>query len=509
MRKCHIKKEKDVLFYIHFARKNKYTISISSLKPNADDYLFMDGDTHPHAPPTTTPQNNKHLILQNGMTRILSIDTIRNIVVVESGITWEVLLKELNKIGYTLISTQSALGFSVGGSFVGNAHGRKIETPMVKDTVMSFEFIDGNGHKHSISYTQPLFHAFAGSLGLLGFISILYIRIQPSYEVIYKTKLLPYNYNAIAYIKQLCRDGDNNISMLNFRASYFPEEIPEILLIAEFITTTPATSTPQTHTKQLIDRSTTPTPAPPNNNPNRYTYTSMSYFDTYTTITPQQHQAHLSPPSVITTTPRIITIMYFSCLVVVVWFMSFFCALDATRWQIEKQMLVYLPRKDINVNVNDTYETWAQPYITNFKIIEFFFPCEDFLYCHKTILFLLHKYHMRVLSSGSRIIFERGGRGKGAGYIRFSQYATLEKPYFSLTLNFIINPLFTTALTDDIRIFILDKNIKMTYHTTYEWNFTRADIIKMYPEWGAFCELKRKYDKDELFMNLFWRMYSI
>jgi hypothetical protein len=112
--------------------------------------------------------------------------------------------------------------------------------------------------------------------------------------------------------------------------------------------------------------------------------------------------------------------------------------------------------------------------------------------------------NMNVLSSGSRIVFEKN---INPHFLRFSQYASREKPYISLVVNFIENKNNLENVTKQIRENIIKKNIKMTYHTTYSWNFTREDILFMFPELYNFIRIKKKSDPYNLFSNKFSEKY--
>jgi FAD/FMN-containing dehydrogenase len=59
------------------------------------------------------------------MNKIIEINTTYDYAIVEGATTWFELIKELDKYDYTILSCQSGLTFSIGGSFCGNAHGKK------------------------------------------------------------------------------------------------------------------------------------------------------------------------------------------------------------------------------------------------------------------------------------------------------------------------------------------------------------------------------------------------
>jgi hypothetical protein len=199
-----IYKDSDVYECLKKAQYEGYKITFSSEK-NSDDTSFTS--------------NYKYIQLQNKMNKIIEINTQYDYVIVESGTTWFELIKELDKYNYTVISCQSGLTFSIGGSFCGNAHGKKTKIPMVKDTVIEFEYIDGLGNKNKVNNYNEIFYAFPGSLGLLGFITNIKLKIQKKYGIVLNVFKIPLNNNSINYIENLSKRED--ICMINFQCSYF------------------------------------------------------------------------------------------------------------------------------------------------------------------------------------------------------------------------------------------------------------------------------------------------
>jgi hypothetical protein len=428
-----IYKDSDFYECLKKAQNEKYKITFSSEK-NSDDTSFTS--------------NYKYIQLQNKMKKIIEINTTYDYVIVESGITWFDLIKELDKYNYTIISCQSGLTFSIGGSFCGNAHGKKTKIPMVKDTIIEFEYIDGLGNKQKVNRHNEIFHAFPGSLGLLGFITNIKLKIKKKYGIILNVIKIPLNNNSINYIEKLSKSEE--VCMINFQCSYF-EKIEEIILSIFYY----------------------------NDCNNNLEPINISSFNEHIKI-------------------------YFSFVIIIFWLMSNFEVMNETRWNIEKNALLNLNNNIKCINVNNSFDNWTKIYVNNFKIIEFFFPIDSFLYCQKTIMKIFSDNNMNVLSSGSRIVFEIQ---HSQGFLRFSQYATQEKPYISLVINFIENKNNLENITNQIVERIIKKNIKMTYHTTYSWNFTREDILFMFPELYNFIRIKKYSDPYDLFSNKFSEKY--
>jgi len=444
--------EIDFIESLKIAKEKGYKLTISSEK-NADDDLITS--------------NYNYIQIENKMNKILEINIKEEYTIVESGVTWVELLIELDKYNYTILSCQSGLTFSIGGSFCGNVHGKKTKTPMVKDSVIQFEYINGLGRKIKVTNNEYIFNAFPGSLGLLGFITNLKIKIQKKYGIITKIKTLPFNNESLNYINNLSKD--TNISMLNFKCSHF-EKIQEILLTVFYY-------------QNCIELE----------------EINISLFNEHIKI-------------------------YYTLIVIIFWAMSKTEIFDELRWNIEKNTILSLYNPNC-INVNNSFDTWTKVYINKFKIIEFFFPMESFIYCQKTMMRIFSNNNMNILSSGSRIIFEQQtlpnsfsefntsvlstplSLQKNPGFLRFSQYASKEKPYISLVVNFIEDENRMDNITNEIREHIIKKNIKLTYHTTYSWNFKKEDIEFMFPEIKNFFLIKLRNDPYNLFSNKFSEKY--
>jgi hypothetical protein len=93
--------------------------------------------------------------------------------------------------------------------------------------------------------------------------------------------------------------------------------------------------------------------------------------------------------------------------------------------------------------------------------------------------------------------------------MNYSSFSTILEPYISLSLNFFIGePLKMKNITNDIRKQIMEKNIHMSYHTAYDWEyFTRKDILFMFPDILEYNKYKRIHDPNDFFTNLFYERY--
>ena len=287
----------DIKTIIENTIKNKQTLSVV-VTMNADKFVLTSNTTN-------------HVCVLNNMKRIIEINTNNEYVIVDSGITWVSLLEELDKINYTLYTTQSGLTFSVGGSFCGNAHGRKTFIPMVKDTILEFTFIDSTGDLHTVDNRSDIFYAFPGSLGLLGIILQLKIKIRKRYNVCASHTIIPYSEQSIDYV--FSRTQDPSVCMINVQMSYF-NDIKEMILV-------------------------------------EHTYGDGLVKDEYDK---QKYTADSS-------------IYYTFCIVLLV-ILSTFTFLNSTRWNLEKSVSKSAINTDC-ININNSFDNWSKPFYPNFKII--------------------------------------------------------------------------------------------------------------------------------------------
>ncbi|MFL5612852.1 MAG: FAD-binding oxidoreductase [Gemmatimonadaceae bacterium] len=118
--------------------------------------------------------------------RIISLDTERGLVEVESGIQWPALMRGLAALQaesprrWTIRQKQTGADrLSIGGALSANVHGRGLTMcPIVAD-IDSFTLIDAEGHVRRCSRTEnaELFGLAVGGYGLFGFIASVTLRL--------------------------------------------------------------------------------------------------------------------------------------------------------------------------------------------------------------------------------------------------------------------------------------------------------------------------------------------
>lgn len=111
--------------------------------------------------------------------KVLSIDSNKKQVTVESGIIWSDLQKYINPYHLAVLSMQSPNIFTVGGSLSVNAHGDDLRTGAVANSVIAFHIILANGKKVLVTPHQhpDLWSAVIGGYGLLGVVSDVTLQL--------------------------------------------------------------------------------------------------------------------------------------------------------------------------------------------------------------------------------------------------------------------------------------------------------------------------------------------
>jgi hypothetical protein len=120
--------------------------------------------------------------------KVLSLDIPNKIVTVESGITWAKLIVYLNQYGLTPQTLQSYSTFSVGGSISVNAHGITNDKTVGASVVeMEIAMADGKLVRCNRTNNSTLFSLVIGGYGLFGVITEVVLKIEPnaSYEMEY------------------------------------------------------------------------------------------------------------------------------------------------------------------------------------------------------------------------------------------------------------------------------------------------------------------------------------
>ena len=128
--------------------------------------------------------------------RILNLNIDDKLITVQSGITWEKIQNYINPHNLSIKSMQSSNSFTVGGSLSANIHGRDINNSLIIDTVESFRLLVSSGKVIKVSRDEnfELFRLVIGGYGLFGV--IMDVTISLCENSILKKKIDIINYKS-------------------------------------------------------------------------------------------------------------------------------------------------------------------------------------------------------------------------------------------------------------------------------------------------------------------------
>ncbi len=169
----------------------KATDSTSEIKQvvhdaNSDgDPIAIAGMQHSQGGHTEYPDGI--LLDMKPYNKILAFDAQKKTITVQSGATWRDIQDHINPYGLALKVSQSQNIFTIGGSLSVNAHGLDIRHGSLIDTVESLRLLDANGEILTLSSEQnpELFQAVVGGYGLFGVILDVTLRLTDDemYEI--------------------------------------------------------------------------------------------------------------------------------------------------------------------------------------------------------------------------------------------------------------------------------------------------------------------------------------
>ncbi|KAK3330542.1 putative D-arabinono-1,4-lactone oxidase [Apodospora peruviana] len=116
---------------------------------------------------------------------VVAIDKNTNIVVVEAGIRLFQLCKKLDEFGLAMPSLGSINEQSIAGAISTGTHGSSLQHGLVSETVLALKITLADGHTHSCSPDEnpDLFRAAMLSLGALGIITEVTLKVVPAFSL--------------------------------------------------------------------------------------------------------------------------------------------------------------------------------------------------------------------------------------------------------------------------------------------------------------------------------------
>lgn len=170
--------------------------------------------------------------------KIINLDTINNLITVESGCTWDQIQTLLDQQNLSVAEMQSYRNFSVGGSVCVNCHGRGMQYGTIADTIQSLKIItsDGKIYLTSLSMYPDLFRSVIGSYGGIALILECTLKAEPNFPIERKI-IKTCRSDIIKTINQL--KLDSNIVFYN--ANIYPKNENTVVHITWNKTTKPLT----------------------------------------------------------------------------------------------------------------------------------------------------------------------------------------------------------------------------------------------------------------------------
>ena len=132
------------------------------------------------------------LLDMRSMSRVLGVDRGRGMVDVEAGALWSDLVPELRAMQggdgpkWSIVQKQTGADrLSLGGAIAANGHGRGLRFQPIVQDVESFTLVDSDGELRecSRSANADLFRAAIGGYGLFGVITSIRLRLHPRHRL--------------------------------------------------------------------------------------------------------------------------------------------------------------------------------------------------------------------------------------------------------------------------------------------------------------------------------------
>ncbi|MCY3544667.1 MAG: FAD-binding oxidoreductase [Chloroflexi bacterium] len=159
------------------ARNEGGSLSVAGGRHAMGGQQFLDGGT---------------LLDMRGLNRIISLDSERGLLRVESGIMWSDLVSGLRDMQHgrerrwSIVQKQTGADrLSIGGALAANGHGRGLTYKPIVQDVESFDVVDADGvlRRCSRAENAELFSLAIGGYGLFGVIYAVTLRLQPAHRV--------------------------------------------------------------------------------------------------------------------------------------------------------------------------------------------------------------------------------------------------------------------------------------------------------------------------------------
>ncbi|MBT2648450.1 FAD-binding oxidoreductase [Bacillus sp. ISL-34] len=197
-----------------------------------DDPISIAGMQHSQGGQTLYP--NGILLDMKHYDKIIDLDVKEKRIKVQSGATWAALQEYINPYGLALKVSQSQNIFTIGGSLSVNVHGRDIRHHALIETVESFRLLNAKGQILTVSREEnsELFHSVIGGYGLFGVILDVTLHLTDNELYNIKTKSLHYD-EYTSYFKRDVLQNDD-VKMHLARISVAPGSYLDEMYVTDY-----------------------------------------------------------------------------------------------------------------------------------------------------------------------------------------------------------------------------------------------------------------------------------
>jgi hypothetical protein len=168
----------------HCEELHKIKRNIKEYYKKGEKFRIYHGSTNSTRP---TAAKCGNMIDTSRLNNIIRVDTESMIVVVEPNVPMDALLEETLKHDLMPLVVTEFPGITVGGAFSGTAgESSSFKHGYFDETVSKFQTVLANGdiQECSESDNSELFKGVPGSLGTLGVVTLLHIRLQKAYKAV-------------------------------------------------------------------------------------------------------------------------------------------------------------------------------------------------------------------------------------------------------------------------------------------------------------------------------------
>ncbi|MFJ7754778.1 FAD-dependent oxidoreductase [Peribacillus muralis] len=208
-----------------------------------DDPISIAGMQHSQGGQTLYP--NGILIDMKDYDEVLDLNVTEKRMTVQSGATWSDVQEYINPYGLSLKVSQSQNIFTIGGSLSVNVHGRDIRHHALIETVESFRLLDAKGQILTVSREEnpDLFSAVIGGYGLFGI--ILDVTLHLTDDELYQIKTRSLHYDEYtSYFKQEVLQKDE-VKMHLARISVAPGSFLDEMYVTDYYRANDQTKLPK------------------------------------------------------------------------------------------------------------------------------------------------------------------------------------------------------------------------------------------------------------------------